>query len=338
MTEKIALIYNPSAGGGKAQRRQGRVEACLEAKGIRYDLFVTESEAHLVETAEIVAQRYPVILGAGGDTTLNIIATQILRNGKKNVLGIISLGSVNDLAREIGVHRLEKAANAIKHHITREFDVGVVRDPKQSQPYYFLVSASLGLGVEVNRYVDIWMRKHPFFATFRSTTQGTAAMSAIHQAFKNKQVPLELTLECNGDRYTIVTSLLIFGNISSYGGTFRLSPTASPVSGKLDCCIFDFNSLAGVARVSLDIKRQKHLEKNTVKVLQGESFKIHARKPLDFQLDGEIIRLDGEVEIAILPKALTMFTFDCFPGETSPGGKKLTMQRGNRKWGKKTTI
>jgi YegS/Rv2252/BmrU family lipid kinase len=330
MTEKIALIYNPSAGGGKALRRQSRVQACLEAKGIRYDLYLTESEAHLQETAELVAQRYPVILGAGGDTTLNIIATQILRNGNKNVLGIISLGSVNDLAREIGVHRLEKAANAIKNHTTREFDVGIVRNSKHSQPFYFLVSASLGLGVEVNRYVDIWMRKHPFFATFRSTTQGTAAMSAIRQAFKNKHVPLELTMESNGDVHSIVTSLMIFGNISSYGGAFRISPTASPVSGKLDCCIFDFNSLAGVARVSLDIKRQKHLEKNTVKILQGESFKIHSQKPLDFQLDGEIITLDGDVEIAILPKALTMFTFDHFSMETSNEGRRIRRQLGNR--------
>jgi diacylglycerol kinase (ATP) len=324
MTEKIALIYNPSAGGGKARRRQERVEAYLKVRDIQYDLYVTESESHLEETAEIVAQRYPVILGAGGDTTLNIIATQILRHGKKNVLGIIGLGSVNDLAREIAVHKLEDAANAIKDRLTREFDVGIVRSERHPGPYYFLVSASLGLGVAVNRYVDIWMRKHPIFATFRSTTQGTAAMRAIHQAFKNKYVPLELTLECNGNRHAIVTSLLIFGNISSFGGAFRLSPTASPVSGKLDCCIFDFTSLASAARVSLDIKLQKQLERNTVQVLQGESFRIYAEKPLEFQLDGEIIELDREVEIAVLPKALTMITTNRFPRETSPVGNEVT--------------
>ncbi|HLP47784.1 MAG TPA: diacylglycerol kinase family protein [Candidatus Kapabacteria bacterium] len=308
MTEKIALIYNPSAGGGKAQRKQGKVEAFLKDRNIHYDLFVTEREAHLVEMAEMIAQRYPVILGAGGDTTLNIIATQILRNGKKNVLGIIGLGSVNDLAREIGVLKLEDAADAIKNSLTMGFDVGVVKSKNHPQPYYFLVSASLGLGVAVNRYVDIWMRKHPIFATFRSTSMGTAAVSAIHQAFKNKYVPLELTLECNGTRHTIVTSLLIFGNISSFGGAFHLSPTASPVSGKLDCIIFDFTSLANAALVSLDFKLKKHLENNKVQTLQGESFKIYAEKSLEFQLDGEIIELGKEVEIAVLPKALTIIT------------------------------
>ena len=306
--ERVALIYNPSAGGGKARRRKRRVESHLQAKDIQYDLFVTKSENHLVETANQVIQKYPVIIGAGGDTTLNLIASEILRQGTRNALGIISLGSVNDLAREVGVHRLEKAANAIKNGETTDFDVGVIRSEKQPQPYYFLVSASMGLGVAVNRYVDIWMRKHPFFAAFRTTTQGTVAMSAIHQAFKSKYVPLELTLEHGGKRDSIISALLVFINTSSFGGTFRPSPTASPVSGKLDCCIFNASNLAEVFAISVDIKRQKHLEKQKVKILQDHSFKIHSRKPMEFQLDGEIVELEGEVEIAVLPKALKMIT------------------------------
>lgn len=323
MVEKVALIYNPSAGSGKARRMQGKVEACLKYKDIPYDLFVTESEAHLIDITTTVVQRYPVILGAGGDTTLNIIATQILHHGKKNVLGVISLGSVNDLAREIGVFKLEKAVNAIKNRITTAFDVGVVRS-KGYPDSYFLVSASLGLGVAVNRYVDIWMKKHPIFATFRSTTQGTAAVSAIRRAFKNKYVPLKLILESCGNRHALVTALLIFSNISFYGGMFRLSPTASPVSGKLDCCIFDFDSLTSAAWVSLDVKRQKQLEKNTVQILQDESFKIYADKPLEFQLDGEIIKLGREVEIAILPKALTMITTSRFSRKALPEVNDIT--------------
>ncbi|MCP5105306.1 MAG: diacylglycerol kinase family lipid kinase, partial [bacterium] len=295
-------------GGGKALRRKRRVEASLVSQDIQYDLFVTESEAHLMETAETVAHKYPVIIGAGGDTTLNLIATEILRHKKGNTLGILSLGSVNDLAREIGVHKLDHAVEAIKHGKTRAVDVGVITSGKHDRPFYFLVSASLGLGVAVNRYVDIWMRKHPVFSSFRSATQGTAAMSGIRRAFKNKYVPLELTLESAGKNHPIVSALLIFSNTSSFGGSFRPSPTASPTSGKLDCCIFDVSSLGNVLKVSLDIKRQKHLEKNQVRVLQEESFKIHSQRPLEFQLDGEIIKMDGNVEVAILPKALTMIT------------------------------
>jgi diacylglycerol kinase family enzyme len=111
---------------------------------------------------------------------------------------------------------------------------------------------------------------------------------------------------------------LIFGNIASFGGTFQLSPTASPVSGKLDCIIFNCNSLANVAMVSLDFKRRKQLESDKAQVFQGENFKLYARKPLEFQLDGEIIEMDKEVEISVQPKALTMIIADRFLKKALP--------------------
>jgi diacylglycerol kinase (ATP) len=306
MLQRMALIYNPSAGGGKALRRKRRVESTLKLNNIQYDLFVTRNEAHLVETAESVVHKYPIIIGAGGDTTLNIIATQILQHQTKNKLGVISLGSVNDLAREIGVHKLEDAVNAIRYGITSTIDVGIITSKKQNISFYFLVSASLGLGVAVNRYVDIWMRNHPIFSAFRAATQQPAAMSAIHQAFKNKYVPLKLTMESQGERHHIDSAFLIFCNTPYFGGLFRPSPTANLRSGKLDCCIFDFSSLAGVFKVSIDIRRQKHLEKDEVKVFQDDYFKINSKNPLEFQADGEIIELEGEVEVSVIPKALTV--------------------------------
>lgn len=307
MAHETAVIFNPSAGGGKARRKKRKVELSLRENGVYYDLFETESEAHMVETAKTVVQKYPMVIGAGGDTTMNIIATQVLRLQTNTKLGIISLGSVNDLARELGVHKLDSAVNAIRNKHTAAIDVGVISSQQQNEDYYFLVSASLGLGVSVNRYVDIWMRNHPVFSSFRSATQQTAAMSAIRQAFKNNDVPLELMLESEGQSHTIVSALLSFCNTSSFGGIFRPSPYASPVSGKLDCCVFDVSSFSEVFKVSIDIKRQKHIEKNKVQVLRNHTFKLSSRKPLEFQMDGEIIKLEGDVQVSVMPKALTMF-------------------------------
>ncbi len=306
MSKEIALIYNPSAGGGKALRRKRRVELSLQERGIQYDLFVTESESHLVETAREVVQNYPFVIGAGGDTTINIIATQILKAGKNNKLGIISLGSINDLARELDVHRLEDACDAIQRGSVEKIDVGVVSSRKDGKAYYFLVSASLGLGVAVNRYVDIWMRKHPFFSSFRSATQSTAAMSGILKAYKDKQVPLELKLEFGGKLQPVVSPLMVFCNAASFGGSFRPSPYASLGSGKLDCCIFNAHSMVHLFKVSIDVKRQKHLEKENVSVLRNELFKLYSEGPLEFQVDGEIIELTGEAEITLLPRALSV--------------------------------
>ncbi len=303
----MAVVYNPAAGGGKARRRMWLIETALKANSLPYDLYVTESEAHLVETAETIIQRYPVVVGAGGDTTVNLIATQIMNLGTRNTLGVIGMGSVNDLARELGLYRLKDSLEAVDKGTTCDIDVGVLRSASRQEPYYFLVSASIGLGVAVNRYIDDWMRKYRVFLNIRSAAQQAVAMPGIHQAFKNKQVPLEVTLEVGGTSQNLLSSLLVFSNISSFAGMFRPSPTASPVNGSLDCCFFDFSSLAEVLQVSLDIRRQKHLEKNKVQIIRDKTFRIRSETPLEFQVDGAIIELGNDVEISILPKALTIF-------------------------------
>ncbi|MCP4219038.1 MAG: hypothetical protein GY765_30670 [bacterium] len=310
MTKRAALIYNPSAGGGKARRKKKRVEALLAAKHVDYDLFVTESEQHLVETARRVIDTHPIIIGAGGDTSINIIATQILQGGQNNTLGMISLGSVNDFGRELKVHKLEAAINAIHYGCTQAIDVGVVTSTAEKKPYYFLVSASLGLGVVVNRYVDIWMRRHPFFSSFRSATQGGAAMAAIRQAFKNKDIPMELELEMDSTKQvqSVTSSLMVFSNASSFAGSFRPNPQASLVSGKLDCCAFQAESFTDLVKRSIDLKRQKHMETENVAMFRDEAFRVYSKKGLEFQLDGEIIKTEGDASVSILPKALNVIT------------------------------
>ncbi len=307
-TRKIAVVYNPAAGGGKAKRRKWLIETALKAYDLPCDLFVTESEDHLVETAESVIREYPIVVGAGGDTTINLIATRILVAGTKNTLGVIGMGSVNDLARELGLFRLKDSLAAVKSGTTCMVDVGVIRAASHPRSYYFLVSASLGLGVAINRYVDDWMSKHKLLSSFRSSTGIPAAMSAIQRAFKTKEVPLKVKIEAGGESREVVSALLVIGNISSLAGLFRPSPTASPVTGFLDCCIFEVTSLANAFQVAFDIKRKKHLEKGEVRIIRDRVFNISSDSSLEFQVDGTIINFGREAEISLLPKALRMYT------------------------------
>jgi diacylglycerol kinase family enzyme len=161
--------------------------------------------------------------------------------------------------------------------------------------------------------VDDWMKKHKLLSSFRSSTGVAASMSAIQQAFKNREVPLRVVLEGGGATQDIVSALLVFGNISSLAGLFRPSPTASPVSGALDCCVFEVTSLANAFQVAFDIRRRKHLEKGNVWIIRDRTFRIRSEAPLEFQVDGSIVELGREVEISLLPGALKMYTArSCF--------------------------
>ncbi|MCP5054703.1 MAG: hypothetical protein GY940_46490 [bacterium] len=306
MAEKAAIIFNPSSGRGKALRKKNKVIACLDAKGIQYDMFVTQSEVHLVETVIDVISRYKTIIGAGGDTTINIIAHEILRQGNGNTLGIISLGSTNDLAREIGVLKLERACNAIAAGTTRAIDVGRITTSHREDPYTFLAQASLGLGVSVNRYVVEWMEKHRLASRFPSSAQVTAGMAGIYNSFKTKIIPIKFQLETSTNTRSIDSSLLILNNTSFVGARFKPSPWASPIDGKLDCCIFNSSTFRHLLKTALQINSRKHLLDNKVEVFQDNYFKIHAPPPFEFQVDGEVVQSDGEIEISVNHQALNV--------------------------------
>jgi diacylglycerol kinase family enzyme/CDGSH-type Zn-finger protein len=306
MSKRIAVVFNPSARGGKALTNKKKVLTYLDAKNIRFDLFVTGSEPHLFEIADWVVDSYPVIVGVGGDTTMSIIANEILRKKKGNILGIISQGSTNDLARGIGVHKLEDACNAIAAGTYRAIDVGVINSGKNNEPYFFIAQASMGLGVAVSRYVDAWMKRHTFMRRFHTMAQTTMGLAGIYNSFKTKAVPMNMRMEFSKGSRSVDPSLLIFHNSSYYAGRFKPSPSASPMDGKLDCCIFNSHTFPNLLKTIMQIKSMKHLEDNKVEVLQDHYFKILSSQSFEFQIDGEIFRSDGEIEVSIMPGALKM--------------------------------
>lgn len=306
MRKEIALIFNPAAGRGKANRKRKKVEACLKAQNIPYKLFVTKSEDHLVNIATQAVHKYPVIVGAGGDTTVTIIARQVFRSKKGNMLGVIGLGSINDLAREFGVLDIEQACSAIKKGYTMSLDVGVLKTGNHRPPFIFLGQSSLGLGVEVNRYVENWMEKHSIMSRFHSMAQTIAAMEGFYYSYKSKAVPLTLSLQQKEGTTSISTPFIIFTNTSISGREFRLSPNASPVDGKLDCCILNAATFANFINALIHLKRKTHLEAKKFEVIQDTHFKVYAPHPIEIQADGEIFQSDGEIDISTLPRALKM--------------------------------
>jgi diacylglycerol kinase family enzyme len=306
MKKEIALIFNPAAGRGNASRRKKKVEACLKAQNITYKLFFTKSEAHLVETAARVVHQYPVIVGAGGDTTIAIIARQILRSKKGNKLGIISLGTVNDLGREMGVLKLASACRAIKTGRSMAMDVGVLKLGNHKESFYFLCQACLGLGAALDQYYQRWAKKHSFISRFSSMTHGIVAVGLIYHSYKQKIVPVSLDLEQQGSTTPVRTPFLIFANTSIMGGRLRISPFASPFDGKLDCCILDALPFLSLLILFFRFNLQKQPESKKVEILQDKDFKIYSPHPLDIQADGKVFQTNGEIEISTLPRALNI--------------------------------
>jgi diacylglycerol kinase (ATP) len=98
--DKICFIYNPSAGRGRAGRD-------LEHKKTADELWenpefrITLRESDIMEFAKSAAEEFDIVVGCGGDGTINQVINGIAETNTD--LGVIPLGSGNDFANAIGL-------------------------------------------------------------------------------------------------------------------------------------------------------------------------------------------------------------------------------------------
>ncbi|HKN67240.1 MAG TPA: diacylglycerol kinase family protein [Gemmatimonadaceae bacterium] len=120
--DKALLIANQHA---RLARAPGWRESALGELGKRYETeFVAPRDARDATRSahEAAAEGYAVVIAAGGDGTINAIAQGLART--RTALGILPLGTANDLAREYGVPaRIEVAARRIAERTPRSIDL-----------------------------------------------------------------------------------------------------------------------------------------------------------------------------------------------------------------------
>jgi len=283
-TDRIAILFNPSAGKGKALKKRARLERLLKKFKVPFDLAVTASEENLRALTREWVRKYRALAGAGGDSTFQIIIDEIVRSGAEVDFGLIGLGSSNDVAREFDLDSLEKACRALKRRRTRSIDVGAVEgDGKILR--YFVGQANIGLGTQVNRYVEEISGISPRLAAFQSL----AGTMGIIRAYRRKEVPLDLTVLADGQkregRYVVAN----FSNIRFWASGRMLSPSARPDDGRLDGCLIGECSFLRLAHLALLARKGKHVGAPEIEFLGARLYEISSEQGFEVQVDGEII-------------------------------------------------
>jgi len=303
--KKIGILFNPSAGRGKALKNKERLEKLLAEHEIDYDLFVTQSEDDLRRLAREKTERYRIIAGAGGDSTFNIIINEIKKTGAEAILGMIGLGSSNDITKEFDIDSLEKACAALKKERTKRIDLGCIVEDKNILGY-FLGQANIGLGVLVNEYVEDMAKRRPKVGKI----QTLAGALGIIKSYSSKRIPIPLTLEFEGGRIEGHFVLAVFNNIQYWATGKRVNPHALVDDGRLDCCLIRECSLPRLARLVFLSTKGKHTSAKEVDTLQSTCFEVSSEKAFEIQADGEIVggaktpSQFNKIILKIIPQAL----------------------------------
>jgi diacylglycerol kinase (ATP) len=305
--DRIAILFNPAAGKGKALKKQVRMEQLLRKFAIPYDLFVTQSEEHLKELTRKNAGRYKTLAGAGGDSTFHMMVDEIMKTGEEVDFGMIGLGSSNDISKEFELDTLEKACAALKDRKTRQIDLGCISG-EETILEYFVGQANIGLGVWVNRYVEELARKRPHLGRI----QGLAGTLGIIHALRTKKVPLSLTIESEENKFEGQIALAVFSNIRYWATGRKINPAARPDDGWLDGCLIKACSFRRLARLAALSRTGKHVQAREVRILRSRAFEVSSEQAFEVQTDGEFLGGSREtasfkkIQFTVIPQALNV--------------------------------
>lgn len=302
---QVYLIINPNASKGKAKEKAERIKKIFNSSSVDCFIAYTSGPGDAEKLAiKGVESGYSTIIAAGGDGTVNEVINGIMRvKGDKNVkMGIIPIGRGNDFAWMAKIPKdIEKATNIIIEGKTEAIDVGFAKGSGRENGVYFLNGVGFGFEPTVN-----------FIAQDYKHVNGMASyiLAFIHVLF-NPPKGYDLSLDIDGEKYSIKSQQLSINNGRRMGSTFLMTPRAEINDGLLDYT-FTKKLFKGL-KLLLLVKRflQGGMITDKENFVYGNARKIVIDSPLDevvSHVDGEEFSRNGKhFEIEILPKAIKLY-------------------------------
>ena len=220
---KTKILLNPYSNRWNAKKRWIEAESALRKAGVEFDLSVSEHTDHLVDlAADAVQAGFTTLIVAGGDGSLGEVVNGAARGWDEKTpfpvtMGILPLGTANDLADNIGIPAdLSAVAEMVSRRKTRQIDLGKCNER------YFLNNSAAGLEPYVTTKQEKikWISGVPRY------------LVAAVQGIMDKP-SLNVQMEWDGGTYDGPLSLVSVGNGQRTGGVFFMTPHADPFDGKL---------------------------------------------------------------------------------------------------------
>ncbi len=199
--ESFFIVLNTGSGSTHADTLQDTIRRVLDDAGRRYVLMPVHDGAELSrvsrDAVERARQEQGVVVAAGGDGTLNTVASAVLGAGVP--FGVIPQGTFNYFGRTHGISQdTGRATQALLDARLEPIQVGLLNDQ------LFLVNASLGL------YPQLLEDREAFKQRF-GRSRAVALWSGLVTLLRAPR-QLTLQLDYDGQVRTLRTPTLVVGN------------------------------------------------------------------------------------------------------------------------------
>ncbi|HET7173738.1 MAG TPA: diacylglycerol kinase [Nocardioidaceae bacterium] len=289
MSERLALLVNPTSGNGRHRDAAGSVLARLGESG--YD--VTRMEGRDVEESAALAARavqegYQALVVMGGDGMVRLALQAVAYSA--TALGIIATGTGNDAARALGLplRRPLDAADVVCAGSIRTLDAAQVGTE------YFATVLAAGFDSLVNERANRLTWPH---GQLRYPLATLAELRVLR--------PRPYVLEVDGERRELEAVLVAVGNTSSYGGGLQICAGARPDDGYLDVAVVRPIGRAQLVSVYPRLFRGTHVH--------HPAYEHRLAKRVRIEAPGIVAYADGErlgplpVTVDVAPAAVRVF-------------------------------
>jgi len=289
---RAQLVFNPSSGTstGDSATRLAEIVDCLKAHGIQPLVGIKSSGKRArVLAREAVRSGLELVVVAGGDGTIEEVVSELI--GSATVLSIIPIGTMNNIARSVGVPLdIPGACSLIGMGTTRHIDVGRVFTNARPDMEYFVEGAGVGLSAVAALAGQSFEKR-----------RWNEVLHVVHKLFKDKA----RTIKVHMDDTVIETHsrIVTVSNAPIMAKNMLVAPDAKMDDGLLDVGVYDgLGNAKLVAHFTAASKGSPH----NLPMYRARHIVITAERPELTNSDKNITPERRVVEIEIVPKAISM--------------------------------
>lgn len=286
----VEVLVNPGGGSADEKRREALC-AALSAAGIDAKLVEVEGEDLADHAAKVAKRGDKLLVAAGGDGTMSAVAGALAGTG--TAMGIMPMGTLNHLARDLGLPTdLDAAARVIADGQRRRIDLAEVNGR------LFVNNSAIGLYPLM--VVDRDSQQHRLGRSKRLAMLVASLRTLMN--FHDQR----LTLRVNGEEEGRLDTPLLFVGNNRYALAFPSAGRRETLDDGRLCVLVlrkkgAWGLIAATLRALLGIER----EDDMIELADVTRLEVGSRSAgLTVSLDGETARLDAPLRYSIRPGAL----------------------------------
>ena len=265
-------------------------------------------EARRTAKAAARTGRFDALVVAGGDGSHHQLLDAVADSGLP--LGVIPLGTANDLAASYGIERgdVEGACEVIRAGHTADLDL--IRVGRKC----FATGGGFGLAARVALTVqDLRHRSRAFALLMRAVGHYIYPLVTLCTLLFARRLHERYEVETErGKSVSVDGYVALLMNFPSLGKHFHAAPRASERDGLLDVVLIERQGPKGIARLRLmwtvlQITRGAHLGRPDVHHLRARKLTVSAPEGASACMaDGELIAIANTHAVEVLPGALSL--------------------------------